>query len=58
MAGCQLEVVSGEKDLGVYIADNLTWNMQVMEQCAKASRLLGYVRRNTTLAKSTTISPW
>ena len=55
MAGFQLEVVSAEKDLGVYIVDNLTWNKQVNEQCAKASRLLGYVRRNTRLVKSTTV---
>ena len=55
MVGSQLEVVSAEKDLGVYITDNLTWNKQVNEQCAKASRLLGYVRRNTRLVKSTTV---
>ena len=48
MAGCQLEVVSAEKDLGVYITDNLTWNKEVNVQCAKASRLLGYVRRIET----------
>ena len=35
MDGCQLEVVSAEKDLGVYITDNLTWNKQVNEQFAK-----------------------
>ena len=55
MAGSQLEVISAEKDLGVYIVDNLTWNKQVNEQCAKASRLLGYVRRNTRLVKSITV---
>ena len=58
MAGSQLEVVSAEKDLGVYIVDqvdNLTWNKQVNEQCAKAGRLLGYVRRNTKLVKSITV---
>ena len=55
MAGSQLEVVSAEKDLGVYITDNLTWNNQFNVQCAKASRLLGYVRRNTSFFKSTTV---
>ena len=55
MAGCQLEVVSAEKDLGAYITDNLTWNKEVNVQCAKASRLLGYVRRNTRLVKSITV---
>ena len=55
MAGSQLEIVSTEKDLGVYFTDNLTWNKQVNEQCTKASRLLGYVRRNTRLVKSNTV---
>ena len=54
MAGSQLEVVSTEKDLGVYITDNLTWHEQVNVQCAKASRFLGYVRRNTRLVKTIT----
>ena len=55
MAGSQLEVVCAEKDLGIHITDNLTWNKQVDVQCAKASRLLGYVRRNTRLVKSITV---
>ena len=50
MAGSQLEVVCAEKDLGIHITDNLTWNKQVDVQCAKASRLLGYV-----LVKSITV---
>ena len=58
MAGCQLEVVCAEKDLVVYITDNLTWNKQVNVQCANASRLLGYVRRNTRLLKSITVRRW
>ena len=37
------------------ITDNLTWDKQVNEQCAKASRLLGYVRRNTRLVRSITV---
>ena len=55
MAGSQFEAVSAEKDLGVYITDNLTWNKQVNEQCAKASMLLGYLRKNTRLVKSITV---
>ena len=43
-----------EKDLGVYITDNLMWHKQVNVQCAKASRLLGHVRRNTRLVKTIT----
>ena len=38
MAGSQREVVSAEKDLGVYITDNLTWNKLVNVQGAKATR--------------------
>ena len=55
MAGSQLEVVFAEKDLSVYITDNLPWNKQVNVQCAKASRLLEYVRKNTRLVKSITV---
>ena len=55
MDGSQLEVLSAEKDLVVYITDNLTWNKQVNEQCAMASMLLGYTRRDTRLVKSITV---
>ena len=55
MACSQLEVVCAEKDLDVYITDNLAWNKQVNMQCAKASRILGYVRRNTGFVKSITV---
>ena len=52
MAGSPHEVVCAKKDLGVYTTDNLTWNKQVNVQCAKASRLLEYVRRKTRLVKN------
>ena len=55
MDGSQLEVLSAEKDLVVYITDNLTWNKQVNEQCAMVSMLLGYTRRDTRLVKSITV---
>ena len=55
MAGSQLEVVCAEKYLGVYITDNLMWNKQVNAQCAKARRLLEYIRSNTRLVKSITV---
>ena len=53
MTGSPLELA--EKDLLVYITDNLTRNKQINVQCAKASRVLGYVRRNTRLVKSITV---
>ena len=55
MDSCKLDVVKAEKDLGVYITDDLTWNKQVSEQCPRASRLLGYIRRNTRFIKSGTV---
>ena len=36
-----LEFVSAEKDLGLYITDDLTWSKHVGEQYAKANKLLG-----------------
>ena len=52
MAGSQAEVVSAEKDLGVYITDNLTWNKQFNEHCAKASRLLDTYGETPDLSKA------
>ena len=53
MAGPQLEVVVAEKDFGVYITDNLTWNKQVNGQCQQAPGIC--IRRNTRLVKSITV---
>ena len=46
--------------LAIYhlISNAPTWNRLVNVQCAKASRLLGYVRRNTRLVKSITVRRW
>ena len=40
-----LEVTLHEKDLGVYVSSNLTWKKHTLEQCAKANKLLGFLRR-------------
>ena len=40
-----LESCNTEKDLGVWVSNNLTLVKQVTEQCAKANKLLGFVRR-------------
>ena len=37
-----------ERDLGVFVDRNLTWNRQVIEQSSKANKQLGYVKRSTT----------
>jgi hypothetical protein len=49
----QLNTTDTERDLGVCIASNLTWKMQVHHQASKAKQLLGYIRRNTMFIKST-----
>ena len=40
-----LESCDTEKDLGVWVSSNLTSDKQVTEQCAKANKHLGFVRR-------------
>ena len=40
-----LEVTNHEKDLGVYVSSDLTWKKHTLEQCAKANKLLGFIRR-------------
>ena len=36
-----------ERDLGIWISNNLTWRKQVLEQCSKASKMLGFIKRST-----------
>ena len=43
----QLDTTDTERDLGLCVSSNLTWQTQVRQQVSKASRLLGYIRRNT-----------
>ncbi len=42
-----LEQTDSERDLGVWVQSNLTWNEQVHYQSEKANKLLGYIRRST-----------
>jgi hypothetical protein len=42
-----LETSEHERDLGVWISNNLKWRKQVLEQCAKANKLSGFVKRST-----------
>ena len=51
----QLDTTDTERDLGVCVSSNLTWTTQVRQQVSKASKLLGYIRRNTMFV--TDISP-
>jgi hypothetical protein len=42
----ELTTTSVEKDLGIWVASDLTWTKHVLERCAKANKLLGFVRRS------------
>ena len=48
-----LESCDAEKDLAVWVSSNLTSDKQVTEQCAKANKLLGFVRRASRYIQST-----
>jgi len=41
-----LESVSEEKDLGVHISNDLKWEKQCSQAVAKASKVLGLIKRN------------
>ena len=47
-----LESCDTEKDLGVWVSSNLTSDKQVTEQCAKANKLPGFVRRASRYIQS------
>ena len=51
--GKVLESVVTERDLGVFVANDLTWSKQVFEQSCRANKLVGYIRRNTGFTRST-----
>ena len=52
-----LESGDTEKELVVWVSSNLTSQKQVTEQCAKASKLLGFVRRASRYIQSTQTRP-
>ena len=41
----ELTETSKEEDLGIWVTSDLTWSKHVLEQCAKANKLLGFLRR-------------
>ena len=53
--GKVLESVVTERDLGVFVANDLTWSKRVFEQSCGANKLLGYIRRNTGFIRSTDV---
>jgi len=52
-----LESVSEEKDLGVFISDDLKWDKQCSQAVAKANRVLGLIKRNFTDRSKEVIIP-
>ena len=48
-----LESCDTQKDLGVWVSSNLASDKQLTEQCAKANKLLGFVRRDSRCIQST-----
>ena len=51
--GLPLQPCDTEKDLGVWLSSNCTSDKQVIEQCAKATKLLGSVHRASMYTQST-----
>ena len=47
MKDSPLSSIKHERDLGVWISSDLTFNKHVNEQCAQAHKMFGYIRRNT-----------
>ena len=47
MKNSALIPIKHERDLGVWISSDLTFNKHINEQCAQANKMLGYIRRNT-----------
>ena len=57
---------TAEKDLGVLVTCDLTWLKHTIERCAKANKLLGFLRRwnqerkdsSHSLPHCSATSPW
>ena len=50
-----LESIDFERDLGVWTSSNLNWTKHVEYQCTQASKMLGYIRRQTLDIKTTSV---
>jgi hypothetical protein len=51
----KLAPVRKEKDLGVVITSNLTWDQQILAVVSKANKMLGLLRRTCPLIKDTRV---
>ena len=55
MNNSNLDSIKCQPNLGIWITTDLTWNKEVLEQSAKANKILGYVRRNTKFIRNTEV---
>ncbi len=44
--GKELAKSFAERDLGIWITSDLTWSKHVLDQCARANKLLGFLKRS------------
>ena len=43
--GKELALIPAEKDLGIWIASDLTWSKHILDRCGRANKLLGFIKR-------------
>ena len=43
--GKERALIPAEKDLGIWIASDLTWSKHILDRCARANKLLGFIKR-------------
>jgi hypothetical protein len=48
LANEEIKSVNMQKDLGIFISDDLRWSNQIAHVVAKANRMLGFLRRHCT----------
>ena len=48
LANEEIKSVKTQKDLGIFISDDLKWSNQIAHVVAKANRMLGFLRRHCT----------
>ena len=48
LANEEIKCVNIQKDLGIFISDDLKWSNQIAHVVAKANRMLGFLRRHCT----------
>jgi hypothetical protein len=57
LANEEIKSVNIQKDLGIFISDDLKWSNQIAHVVAKANRMLGFLRRHCTQLTNPLPSP-